>query len=115
MFDFPFLSSPLQTIIVFEHLVYTCEAMLRANTWFVPAEGIAREVIAADIQRYLGLDAAVRPGLGIDDFDGRNGYWITAHRTLTSDMIQDMKLDSQRWREEQQRGERSMLAAAINF
>jgi hypothetical protein len=32
--------------------------------WFVPAEGIERQVISADIQRYLGNDATVRPGQG---------------------------------------------------
>ncbi len=31
--------------------------------WFISAEGIAREVITADIQRYLGPDAFVRPGV----------------------------------------------------
>jgi hypothetical protein len=32
--------------------------------WFIPAEGIERQVISADIQRYLGNDATVRPGQG---------------------------------------------------
>ena len=35
-----------------------------ARQWFVPGEGIDRHVISADIQRYLGNDATVRPGLG---------------------------------------------------
>ncbi|EUC27669.1 hypothetical protein COCCADRAFT_49060, partial [Bipolaris zeicola 26-R-13] len=68
--------------------------MSRANQWFVPGEGIAREVITADIQRYLGPDALGQPG-----------YWITAYRTLTSQMIQDLKMDSQRWQQERQPGE----------
>ncbi|KAF2179381.1 hypothetical protein K469DRAFT_730664 [Zopfia rhizophila CBS 207.26] len=67
--------------------------MPRQNQWFVPGDGIAREVITADIQRYLGPDA-----LGVP------GYWITAYRTLTTQMIQDLKLDSQRWRAEAGRG-----------
>ncbi|KAF1957853.1 hypothetical protein CC80DRAFT_34793 [Byssothecium circinans] len=79
--------------------------MSRMNQWFVPGEGIAREVITADIQRYLGPDALVRPGTGSGDHEGRPGYWITAYRTLTSQMIQDLKLDSQRWRAEKD-GER---------
>jgi len=77
--------------------------MSRANQWFVPGDGIAREVITADIQRYLGPDALVRPGPGTGEFEvgapftrtanrggiltktqGRSGYWITAYRTLTS-------------------------------
>jgi hypothetical protein len=42
--------------------------MSRANQWFVLGEGIAREVITADIQRYLGPDALVRPGTGTGEF-----------------------------------------------
>jgi hypothetical protein len=72
----------------------------RQNQWFVPGDGIAREVITADIQRYLGPDALVKPGSGTGDQEGVPGYWITAYRTLTTQMIQDLKLDSQRWRAE---------------
>lgn len=38
-----------------------------ARQWFVPGEGIDRHVISADIQRYLGNDATVRPGVGTGD------------------------------------------------
>jgi hypothetical protein len=34
--------------------------------WWIPADGIRRDVIQADIQRYLGPDALVRPGAGRD-------------------------------------------------
>ena len=34
----------------------------RQNEYFVPGDGISREVIQADICRYLGNDALVRPG-----------------------------------------------------
>lgn len=34
----------------------------RHNEYFIPGEGISREVIQADICRYLGNDALVRPG-----------------------------------------------------
>jgi hypothetical protein len=34
----------------------------RTNEYFVPKNGIDREVITADICRYLGNDALVRPG-----------------------------------------------------
>jgi hypothetical protein len=73
--------------------------MSRANTWFIAGEGIAREVICADIQRYLGPDATVRPGTEVttEDHEGQEGYYITAYRTLTAEMIQDLKADSQRW------------------
>ncbi|XPS68838.1 hypothetical protein M3J09_001118 [Ascochyta lentis] len=79
--------------------------MSRANQWFVLGDGIAREVITADIQRYLGPDALVRPGTGTGEYQGQPGYWITAYRTLTSQMIQDLKMDSQRWQQERQPGE----------
>jgi hypothetical protein len=78
---------------------------LRQNQWFVLGDGIAREVITADIQRYLGPDALVRPGVGVGEYQGQPGYWITAYRTLTSQMIQDLKLDSERWRQERQPGD----------
>ena len=32
--------------------------------WFIPGEAIDRHVISTDIQRYLGNDATVRPGVG---------------------------------------------------
>lgn len=35
---------------------------IRHNEYFIPGEGISREVIQADICRYLGNDALVRPG-----------------------------------------------------
>jgi hypothetical protein len=37
-------------------------ASVRSNEYFVPKDGIDREVITADICRYLGNDALVRPG-----------------------------------------------------
>ncbi|KAI9811308.1 MAG: hypothetical protein M1826_003196 [Phylliscum demangeonii] len=68
----------------------------RKNQYFLPGEGIRREVITADICRYLGNDALVRPG----HHEGREGYLITAYRNLTSDMIADLKADSVRWEAE---------------
>ena len=38
------------------------QAQARTNEYFVPKDGIDREVITADICRYLGNDALVRPG-----------------------------------------------------
>lgn len=34
----------------------------RKNNYFLPGDGIRREVITADICRYLGNDALVKPG-----------------------------------------------------
>ncbi|KAK3337482.1 hypothetical protein B0T19DRAFT_438144 [Cercophora scortea] len=76
-------------------------AQARQNEYFVPRDGIDREVITSDICRYLGNDALVRPGT-YEAPDGRvtQGYFITAYRNLTSAMIQDLKADSARWEAE---------------
>jgi hypothetical protein len=65
----------------------------RQNEYFIPGDGISREVIQADICRYLGNDALVRPG----NHNGRPGFFIRAYRNLTSEMIADLKADSARW------------------
>ena len=80
-------------------------ATTRQNEYFVPRDGIDREVISADICRYLGNDALVRPGhyevrkpmrllppSKIAHIFAQNpqtgqvvqGYYITAYRNLTT-------------------------------
>ncbi|KAK4143565.1 uncharacterized protein C8A04DRAFT_12244 [Dichotomopilus funicola] len=83
-------------------------ASARQNDYFVPRDGIDREVITSDICRYLGNDALVRPGT-YESPDGRvtQGYYITAYRNLTSAMIQDLKADSARWEQERRAASRS--------
>jgi len=74
-------------------------AQPRTNEYFVPKDGIDREVITADICRYLGNDALVRPG-NYENPQTRqiqHGYFITAYRNLTTAMIADLKADSDRW------------------
>jgi hypothetical protein len=71
----------------------------RHNEYFIPGDGISREVIQADICRYLGNDALVKPGT----HQGRSGYLIRAYRNLTSEMIADLKADSARWEQEVER------------
>ncbi|KAF2463305.1 uncharacterized protein BDR25DRAFT_363029 [Lindgomyces ingoldianus] len=56
-------------------------------------------VIEAESQRYLGLDELVNIGIGTGEYKGQPGYWITAYRPLTTRMIENMKLDSQRWQQ----------------
>jgi len=73
----------------------------RQNEYFIPGDGISREVIQADICRYLGNDALVRPGT----HNGRAGYFIRAYRNLTTEMIADLKADSARWEQEMNRRE----------
>jgi hypothetical protein len=72
---------------------------MRQNEYFVPRDGIDREVISADICRYLGNDALVRPGVYENPQTGQvaQGYFITAYRNLTTAMIEDLKADSARW------------------
>ncbi|KAH9905294.1 hypothetical protein F4778DRAFT_700742 [Xylariomycetidae sp. FL2044] len=74
----------------------------RQNEYFVPRDGIDREVITADICRYLGNDALVRPGNYENPQSGQviQGYFINAYRNLTSAMIEDLKADSARWDQE---------------
>ncbi|KAF5489209.1 hypothetical protein CGCS363_v012464 [Colletotrichum siamense] len=74
----------------------------RSNEYFVPRDGIDREVITADICRYLGNDALVRPGHYENPQTGQvvQGYYITAYRNLTTAMIDDLKADSARWEAE---------------
>jgi len=57
----------------------------RQNDYFVDGAGIAPEVITAEICKYLGQDAVVRPGTHIGS-DGTviSGYFLTAYRNLTS-------------------------------
>jgi hypothetical protein len=65
--------------------------------WFVDGRGIRRDVIQADIQRYLGPDALVKPGeqnvrastvcsakASANNSKGVPGFWIAAYRTLTA-------------------------------
>ncbi|KAE9365102.1 hypothetical protein N431DRAFT_300477, partial [Stipitochalara longipes BDJ] len=81
----------------------TQPTLARTNEYFVPKDGIDHEVITADICRYLGNDALVRPG-NYENPQTRQiqqGYFITAYRNLTTAMIADLKADSERWEAEQ--------------
>ncbi|KAG0649077.1 hypothetical protein D0Z07_4371, partial [Hyphodiscus hymeniophilus] len=92
----------------------------RTNEYFVPREGIDREVVTADICRHLGNDALVRPGTYTNPQtrQPQDGYFITAYRNLTTQMVSlasavafsitmltcwqiaDLKADSERWQTE---------------
>ncbi|THY81637.1 hypothetical protein D6C95_09035 [Aureobasidium pullulans] len=65
------------------------------RNWFVPKDGINRQVISANIQRYLGNDATVRPDQ--DRVDG------------SEEMINDLQKASTIWDEEQRTGRRGSL------
>lgn len=72
----------------------------RLISYFLPANGIRREVIMADICRYLGADATC---MAARNAEGVHGFNIRAYRMLTSEMIEDLKADSSRWDEEVRR------------
>ncbi|GAP89963.2 putative transcription factor [Rosellinia necatrix] len=97
----------------------TLPQQTRQNEYFVPRDGIDREVITADICRYLGNDALVRPGNYENPENGQiiQGYFINAYRNLTSAMIQDLKADSARWDQErrQQSANRSNAGGGVQY
>ncbi|KAK0390666.1 hypothetical protein NLU13_0170 [Sarocladium strictum] len=88
----------------------------RQNEYFVPRDGIDREVISADICRYLGNDALVRPGMYENPQNGQvtHGYYITAYRNLTTAMIEDLKADSARW-ENERRAQNSRHTSGVSY
>ncbi|KFH47082.1 hypothetical protein ACRE_020690 [Hapsidospora chrysogenum ATCC 11550] len=86
----------------------TPPTLTRRNEYFLHRNGIDREVISADICRYLGNDALVRPGRWEDPQTGQvaEGYYITAYRELTKAMIEDLQRDSEEW-DKERRGQTS--------
>ncbi|QDS69555.1 hypothetical protein FKW77_007871 [Venturia effusa] len=87
--------------------------------WWIPSAGIRRDVIVADIQRYLGQDALVKPGncpRAISaEHEGQPGYLISAYRNLTSvslpldhEMVQDLRTDSANFERSGARGSPSL-------
>ncbi|KAG6129298.1 hypothetical protein E4U22_008497 [Claviceps purpurea] len=88
----------------------------RQNEYFVDRDGIDREVISADICRYLGNDALVRPGHYENPQTGQlvQGYFVTAYRNLTSAMIEDLKADSARW-ESERRAQTSRNTPGVQY
>lgn len=88
----------------------------RQNEYFVPRDGIDREVISADICRYLGNDALVRPGMYENPSTGQvvQGYYITAYRNLTTAMIDDLKADSARW-DNERRAQTSRNTSGVSY
>ncbi|RYP18446.1 hypothetical protein DL767_009833 [Monosporascus sp. MG133] len=89
----------------------------RQNEYFVPRDGIDREVITADICRYLGNDALVRPGTYENPQTGQliQGYYINAYRNLTTAMIDDLKADSARWEQERRQQSARSSAAGVQY
>lgn len=47
--------------------------------WWIPSAGIRRDVIVADIQRYLGQDALVKPGNCPRGFSAENEVCKLSH------------------------------------
>ncbi|KAK2797487.1 hypothetical protein FQN50_009170 [Emmonsiellopsis sp. PD_5] len=66
----------------------------RQNDYFIDGTGISREVIQADICRYLGPGALVKPG-------------------VVQEMIADLKADSARWEAERTQADRDPRASNL--
>ncbi|KAH8658658.1 hypothetical protein BGZ60DRAFT_434157 [Tricladium varicosporioides] len=85
-----------------------------ATETFLPKQGIVKEVIAADITRYLGNGALVRPGFYQDPKTGTaiQGYYIEAYknRALTKAMIEDLKEDSLNWMDQNPHNRRHQIS-----
>jgi hypothetical protein len=67
--------------------------------FFLPSEGIEYDVIAADIQFYLGPNASVEQTQ--NPRKDRNGYYIRSPTGITIPMISDLKRDTLEWTREQ--------------
>lgn len=63
----------------------------------VPGACISRQVITADIQRYIGPDATVSLGVGLGEQGKCFGFWIVSHHPLTREMLEDLMRDWERW------------------
>ena len=58
---------PLQRVFhLLENMSNQRPSAREMRQWFIRGDGIERAVISADVQRYLGNDATVRPGFGTD-------------------------------------------------
>ncbi|KAF4991758.1 hypothetical protein FGRMN_7598 [Fusarium graminum] len=90
----------------------------RQNEYFVPRDGIDREVISADICRYLGNDALVRPG----HYEKPNNCWshspngrpIASTDHTRQAMIEDLKADSARW-DSERRAQTSRNTSGVQY
>ncbi|KAH8672453.1 hypothetical protein BGZ61DRAFT_537085 [Ilyonectria robusta] len=89
---------------------------IRQKEYFVPRDGIDREVISADITLYLGDDALVRPGHYEHPQTGQValGYYITAYKNLSTTMIEDLKADSARW-DSERRAQTSRNTTGVQY
>ncbi|KLU85752.1 CAMK protein kinase [Magnaporthiopsis poae ATCC 64411] len=67
---------------------------MRRNECFLPRYGIDHDVIMADICRYLGDDAQIRPGYVEANGVKIPGYHISSYRALTNGMIISLREDS---------------------
>ena len=78
---------------------------------FVPCGGIEEQVITEDIKTYLGPGATVKQGWHPED-ERVKVYHMKGNHTLTKSMIEDLQVDSIRWKEEQRRKDRLISYAS---
>jgi hypothetical protein len=55
--------------------------MQKQNRWFVPGVGIAREVLEADLQRYLGPEALLESEVGTGGYAVRLAEYMSSANT----------------------------------
>jgi hypothetical protein len=65
--------------------------------WFIPAEGNPQPNVALAMQRSLDLKGMIKVGKGEEDMADEFGYWITAHRELSSSEIYGLELIQARY------------------
>lgn len=72
--------------------------MSQAVDWshqaFLPGDEFVLEVITAYINMWFGPEAEVSTGTQFCGHESVEGYWITANRRLTPEMIADLHMDS---------------------
>ncbi|OAL54434.1 hypothetical protein IQ07DRAFT_583723 [Pyrenochaeta sp. DS3sAY3a] len=66
---------------------------LSKREWWLPSDGISREIMAEAIPQLLGPKASVRVGIG--PYSDKEGFILTAEDPLTESMIRDLKQRSQ--------------------
>ncbi|SLM34820.1 hypothetical protein LPUS_03772 [Lasallia pustulata] len=64
--------------------------------YFLPGDGIDRQVLQVELCKFLGSEAIARPG----EYKGQKGYLIRAVRPFTPAMVRSLKESSQEYRSE---------------
>lgn len=93
------------------HVTHACRKSLHESnanmsqlkTFSVPANGISEAIIDADVKFHLGREASLVQTV---NRNGQGVYIIKATSAPTTNMLADMKVDSQKWRQDKTRNPR---------